>query len=556
MKTHFFSKRDIALFVFSIVIAQTIIAQDAPKGAIISKSPEKIGKTYAIILGVSEYEELPKLNYADRDAIVFYNYLKAHTLPSDSNNLFLLTNKNVINDNIYAKLYEIESKVKEGDKVFFFFSGHGDMEHQIETDKTLLLLSKSPAKNYLRKSIGFLDIDMVKPFFKVFTEKNAKVIFICDACRAGNLIGGEEGRRNTLLGLQQSWNNEIKILSCQGDEVSLESSKWGGGRGLFSYYFILGLKGLADYDHNNLIVLRELDRYLKEQVGVSSKQTQIPVIYGDFKTVITTSNENSIGEARKELKNNTSIIADDVASRGNTASIEDSLDKNSLILAAAIKKKIEFGELIEPEETSAYDIFKRLERINKEPQLISSSRLELIVNLKSSFNNLLDYFYNDQYEKFGLLEKYKIEKELIACLDLAGNNPAIRNKVKASLLFLDACEIAIGIRPENMQLYSKEKLRAGIDKLLEAISLDSFSPFLYLRLGDYYMYTNQIDKSINAYLIYQKMLPNDEYSYNKLGLAYAAKGQRNLAEAAFRKAIQINPNFWQAAEHLKMLLRK
>ena len=121
----------------------------------------------------------------------------------------------------------------------------------------------------------------------------------------------------------------------------MESNKWGGGRGLFSYYFILGIKGLADYDHNNLIVLTELDRYLKDQVGVSSKQFQISIIYGDLKTVITVSNENSISEAKKELKSNISILPGDLASRGNKSSIdEDSLDKNSVMLVKTCCRKI------------------------------------------------------------------------------------------------------------------------------------------------------------------------------------------------------------------------
>ena len=126
----------------------------------------------------------------------------------------------------------------------------------------------------------------------------------------------------------------------------------------------------------------------------------------------------------------------------------------------------------------------------------------------------------------------------------------------ASLLFLDACELAVDIRPGTRDYYSNEKLKKGIDKLQTAIALAPMSPYLYLRLGDYYLYTNQIDKSINSYLFYQKLLPNDEFSYNKLGLGYTAKGNKPLAIECFKKSLLINPSYWQAANNLKIATNK
>lgn len=541
----------------SIIIWQVALCQDSNKGGILSQRPEVKGKVYGIIVGVSEYKELPKLNYADKDAIQFFNYLKKQQPNSDTNNLYLFTNSNATRDIIIDKMYELSEKAVEGDKIYIYFSGHGDVEQLIKMENSLLLLSESPKKNYLRKSNSYLDIDIFRTFFKTWSEKKVKVIFICDACRAGNLVGGEEGRKNTIIGLQQSWNNEIKILSCQADEVSLESNKWGGGRGLFSYYLLLGLKGIADKDNNHLITLLELDRYLKEQVGESSKQSQIPFVQGDLKSIMSSSDNKTIAEAKIELKNNLSSSTEAIAARGLNNNLENYwTDSIGFQLYQLFKIKMASNTLIEPEYGSAYDIYKHIERRNISPKILNSMRLELIMALQNSFDELLNYFYYDQYEKFGILEKFKIEKELNACLDLAKGNNIIKNKIMASLLFLDACELAVDIRPGTRDYYSNEKLKKGIDKLQTAIALAPMSPYLYLRLGDYYLYTNQIDKSINSYLFYQKLLPNDEFSYNKLGLGYTAKGNKPLAIECFKKSLLINPSYWQAANNLKIATNK
>jgi tetratricopeptide (TPR) repeat protein len=114
------------------------------------------------------------------------------------------------------------------------------------------------------------------------------VIVITDACRAGKLAGGRKGVEYTGIALKTMWHNEIKILSAQPNQESLEGPQWGNGRGIFSYYLINGLNGAADADQDSLITLDELRQYFGQTVVKETDKKQQPLVQGpdEYSTVI------------------------------------------------------------------------------------------------------------------------------------------------------------------------------------------------------------------------------------------------------------------------------
>jgi tetratricopeptide (TPR) repeat protein len=314
---------------------------------------------------------------------------------------------------------------------------------------------------------------------------------------------------------------------------------------------VLGLKGLADKNGDKKVTLLEIDSYLKENVGNESRQKQIPIVFGDLKSVLSQTNEAILASAIKE-KNARPGGGQDLVTRGvGNSKVEYDSSRNKLI--KRLVSRINEGVLIEPESDCAVSVYKEL--VSKFPldHELSVLRLRLIQALQRSFNVYLARVYLGIESYLGIIEKYEMEKCLLACLDLAGKNMILKNRLNADLLFLQAVELAMDIRPGSLDYFSTEKLSNGIVLLKRAISLDPLRPYLYMKLGDYYLYTGQFKNAIDSYSRYNLMLPNDEVSYNKLGLAFNAIGNKEQAKKNFEHALRINPFYDDARMNYRIL---
>ncbi len=104
--------------------------------------------------------------------------------------------------------------------------------------------------NFLRSPAGgSLDNDHLE----VLTNQNATAGLVAAALDA--------------LIEQTKAGDEVKILSCQPTEFSLEGEQWGGGRGVFSYHLVDGLAGLADRNGDGQVSVGEINRYLGQHVN-------------------------------------------------------------------------------------------------------------------------------------------------------------------------------------------------------------------------------------------------------------------------------------------------
>ena len=178
----------IALLSLSCIIhAQTTRGLSMP--AETATKPE--GKTYALIVGISKYKNpaIPQLQYADRDAVAFRNYLISTGV--DSNNISLLINEKASYAETIMALDDIcTQKAKAGDKVFFYFSGHGDVESHVVTNVGYLLTYDAPKTVY---AISAVNIRTLQDYISTLSANGIEAIVITDACHSGNLAGGSEG---------------------------------------------------------------------------------------------------------------------------------------------------------------------------------------------------------------------------------------------------------------------------------------------------------------------------------------------------------------------------
>ncbi len=289
------------LFYFS---PATIFSQ-TPKGLIVTETQgTNNGKTRAIIIGISKYQFIDSLQYADKDAEVFAGYLRNNSFwkmaPED---ITLLTNDKAKYGDLTVQLQKIAMISKPGDNLLFYFSGHGDVETQTIFNRGFLLAYDTYSSNYMNNG---LRVDDLKDIFVTLLSNNIKVIVVTDACRSGKLAGGMKGAEFTAAALSTMWKNEIKILSSQPGQLSYEDKKWGNGRGVFSYYLIKGLHGEADADKDSSITLSELEIYVGSNVARETGNKQQPIFEGPnkYSTIITKIFPATINKSQKSGGNN------------------------------------------------------------------------------------------------------------------------------------------------------------------------------------------------------------------------------------------------------------
>lgn len=245
------------------------------------------GEIWGVVIGIDRYQNVPSLNYAQKDAKEYANYLR-HYMGLDDNHLMELYDeqatateiRTILGDELYKKAYKPE------DTVFIFYAGHGapDKDPRSKDGDGItkyILPHNADPKRLFGTAIRMDEIADI--FNRIGAER---VVFFADSCFSG-ASGGRtvlaKGSRAILsdafLNRLTAGKGRIILTSSNANEVSQESEKF--KHGIFTYYLLKGLKGDADYNNDNEINIDELSLYLKSQVRKETNGAQNPVKRGD-----------------------------------------------------------------------------------------------------------------------------------------------------------------------------------------------------------------------------------------------------------------------------------
>lgn len=494
------------------------------------------GNTYALIVGVSNYESIgiKKLRFSTRDAQNFNDYLLSKaggSVPEE--NIKLLLDSAASFAAIYKELKWLIRKAKKNDLVYFYFSGHGDMENTTIYKLGFLLAQNTPRTNYINNALRIEDLNYYANTLS--TKNEAKVILITDACHSGNLAGNDF-RGNQLVGdqLRAVENNEVRITSCGPDELSAENADWGNGSGVFSYYLLNGLKALADANKNGKITLAELESFLK------SKFADDEILKRDDLKQTPILNAVNKGFEMAEVDN----------------SITDSV-KKTFILAMTLQKK-ETGTEVEQLQKYFYKLFKSK---NPEEQF-DFSKLDSLPKDKIPFALLkqfgdknLDKIINQKLNQF-----VKLLQQDKDALDVFNDNLVVLlhdrgQKIINLYLEGDAAELErrryYNSKSSNYDIYPilfsvALKLTDTTDKLYRPLQIDKYyfgSVAARLKIPTVENPDTLIDK---AFVELRKALLLEKsaaFIYNELGMLYKLRKQTDSAEKNFKEATRITPKW-------------
>ena len=232
--------------------------------------------SWALIIGINDYENVPDLHYAVEDALAIKNML-INEFNFSRNNVRVLIDKEATQSNINKEMSKLLKSAGVNDRVVFYFAGHGETEalglEEVATG--FLMPSDADVENLYFSAIPMEDLRSVSKF-----SKAKHMLFLVDACYSGlaavNTRGLSTNSPNYIDKITQENARQI-ITAGQKDEKVLEKDEW--EHSAFTKNLISGLKDKkANSNGDDFITGSELGYYLQEKVSLDTENSQTPQV--------------------------------------------------------------------------------------------------------------------------------------------------------------------------------------------------------------------------------------------------------------------------------------
>ena len=223
----------------------------------------------AVVFGIENYRNAPSVTHAINDADIFREYL--------------IKRFGFQRQNIYLRLDEQASKA-EFDKVFsengwisrhatpktdviIYYAGHGAPD--IKSRKSFLIPHDGDP-NYSSQT-GYSTSKLYENLGKI---KAKSITVILDSCFSGISRDNKpllaQTRDLSLVPIKSTVPANIIVFSAAtGSEISSGFDK--KSHGIFTYYFLKGLSGDADQNHDRKITAEEMQSFLSAKVSVKAR---------------------------------------------------------------------------------------------------------------------------------------------------------------------------------------------------------------------------------------------------------------------------------------------
>ncbi|MGB3229280.1 MAG: tetratricopeptide repeat protein [Saprospiraceae bacterium] len=490
--------------------------------SIVNNQQSIVNNTYAVVVGISDYQDpgIPDLRFADKDAEAFANYLRSDAGGRlENDHLKVLINEQATMAQFANALDWLMEYAKEGDQTIIYFSGHGDVEKKTITQPGFLLCWDAPARVYMAGgAFNLRDVQEVVSTLSIQTK--AKVIVITDACRSGNLAGNSVGgSQATSSNLAKQYANEIKILSCQPNEYSIEGEQWGGGRGAFSYNLVNALYGLADNNKDLSITLQETGRYLEDHVTAEvAPISQVPMIIGNRMEKIATVDSATLALI-KSGNSNQVVGLSFIDTRGFEDEILAKADTTTKQLYQLFKKAIKDKKLLEPIEACADKYFEQLIKIEQLAKLHSMMRRNYAAQLQDEAQQVINVWLRADIQQMECIRKSLntslLSRQLERAAELLGEQHYMYKVLKSRKYLFEGRALNEKIRNRLVDSVA----RKVIELYQKSISFEANSANTYQLMSRTYGYNlRNLDSALISMRIANQLAPKWILPY--IDLAY------------------------------------
>lgn len=210
--------------------------------------------TFVVSIGIGKYAHSQgrNLSKTEPDAKAISAFYKKGT-----ENVITITGKYATKEQILRSIKSQFGRAKKGDKIVFYFSGHGYPGGFCPYDMS-------------RPEDGLTYSDVINVMNS--SEATDKFIF-ADTCHSGAI-------RKSNTATAPNFGNVLFFLSSRGNEQSRESAFLSNG--YFTKYLIRGMGGGADANRDRKITASELFNYVSNGVKKQTHNLQHPVMWGKF----------------------------------------------------------------------------------------------------------------------------------------------------------------------------------------------------------------------------------------------------------------------------------
>jgi hypothetical protein len=262
------------------------IEGDVEKPAQIAQKPNP--KNWGLIIGIERYNNLPSVDFAERDASIMREYfIRVLGIPEE-NTIFLVDSKATKSTMTgYLKDY-LPKNVERDTNLYLYFAGHGfpDVKEGSVQDTYLV-----PYDGNLRfiSETGY----RIKDFYEDLNKLKIQRTFVfLDACFSGGASRSEKmlgGTRPVLIDPPTTLLKSDKVISLASTKGGQASNSYPEKKhGLFTYFLLGGLKGAADKNGDGWINMEELFDYVRDNVAKVSRRKgveQTPTVNPPLDTV-------------------------------------------------------------------------------------------------------------------------------------------------------------------------------------------------------------------------------------------------------------------------------
>ena len=239
--------------------------------------PQAKRDAVAIIIGIQDYLQFPRAEFANEDARSFFDYA-VRGLGIAPDNIRLLLDADA-DDLALLRAFQtwLPSRVnRDKTDVYVFYSGHGLAGDDAQT--TYLLPYRADTNALARTAIA--QKELVK--LLVATRPKSVALFI-DAT-----FSWQSASSGFIKTEEKAYPDNFTMLLASANSQNASSSP-DLKHGIFSYYLMKGMEGDADENLDGSITFSEIHRYLAVKVprfAMKMNRTQEPQVLGDSARVL------------------------------------------------------------------------------------------------------------------------------------------------------------------------------------------------------------------------------------------------------------------------------